>query len=98
MRKILIAIPYLNSGGVEVSLIRFLKEFVKNKENNITLLMLKMEGMYLESVPKEVKIIELIYDNDIYSYDHKIKDVIKIKGIKNKNLYIKLRRLRFSAL
>ena len=93
MRKILMAIPYLNSGGVEVSLIRFLKEFVKDKENDITLLMLKMEGMYLESVPDEIKIVELTYDNDMYSYDHKIKDIKEIKGIRNKIKFLKYRLL-----
>lgn len=95
MRKILIAIPYLNSGGVEVSLIRFLKEFVKDENNDITLLMLKKEGMYLNDVPKNVKIMQVSYNNDIYSYDHQIKDIKNIMGINEKIKFLKYRlRLR----
>lgn len=91
MRKVLIAIPYLNSGGVEVSLIRFLKEFVKDENNEITLLMLKKEGMYLKDVPENVKIVQVSYDNDIYSYDHQIKDIKYVKGINNKIKFLKYR-------
>lgn len=96
MRKILIAIPYLNSGGVEVSLIRFLIELSKNNDNNIDLFMLKKEGMYLKELPKNINIIEASYDDCIYSYERKIGDISKIKGIKQKlkflNFRIRLRR------
>lgn len=91
MRKILMAVPYLHSGGVEVSLIRFLKEFVKNKNNDITLLLLKQEGMYLKDVPKNIKIIQVSYDDDIYSYDHQIKDIKHIKGINKKIKFFRYR-------
>lgn len=84
MRKILVAIPYLNSGGVEVSLIRFLNELSKNEDNKIDLLMLKKEGMYLKELPKNINIIETSYDNDIYSYERKINDVKEIKRLSEK--------------
>ena len=84
MKKILVATPYLHSGGVEVSLIRFLKELSKNKNLKITLLLLKKEGMYLKDVPKNIEIISVIYDDDIYSYEHQIKDIKNIKGIRKK--------------
>ena len=86
MKKILIGIPYLNSGGVEVSLIRFLKEF--SRDNKIDLLMLKKEGMYLKDVPSNVNIIETQYDNDIYSFEKQLKDIKNIKGLKKKITFL----------
>lgn len=84
MKKVLITTPSLNSGGVEVSLIRFLKELSKNKDLKIDLLLLKKEGMYLKDVPNNVTLIELEYDNSIYSYNNN-KDYIKnIKSFWNK--------------
>jgi len=80
MRKILIAIPFLHSGGVEVSLIRFLDEICKNKDNQIDLLMLKKTGMYLNSVPNNVNIKEVKYVNQLYDYNNKIRDINKYKG------------------
>ena len=37
MKKIIVGTPSLNSGGVEVSLVRFLKELSKNKNYDITI-------------------------------------------------------------
>lgn len=88
MRKILIAVPYLNSGGVEVSLIRFLTELSKDKNNKIDLLMLKKEGIYLSAVPNCVNIISLSYDNEMYSYDRKFNDVKEINGLVTKLKFI----------
>lgn len=84
MRKILIAIPTLNSGGVEVSMIRFIKELSKNKDNEIVLLMLKKEGIYLKNIPNNIKIIEVDYNEQIYSYFNTIKDIEKVNGVINK--------------
>ena len=78
MKKILIATPYMHTGGVEVSLIRFLKEISVN--NDITLLLLKKEGIYLKDIPKNVKIVTVNYDNSLYDYDNKIADVINFHG------------------
>lgn len=93
MKKIIIGTPSLISGGVEVSLVRFIKELSKNDNYKITLLLLKKEGIYLNSIPKSVNIITLKYVNDIYDFNHKIKDVINIKGIKSKFKFI-IYRLR----
>lgn len=88
MKKILIGIPNLQSGGVEVSLIRFINILSQNKDIKITLLMLEKEGMYLKSVPKNVKIIELKYIDDIYRYNRQIRDVCEIKGMKRKIQFV----------
>ena len=82
MRKILITIPTLNSGGVEVSLVRFINELSRDKNNKITLLMLKREGLYLDSIPDSVEIIEVSYDDRMYSYNNKFSDIKNIKGIR----------------
>ncbi len=84
MRKILITIPTLNSGGVEVSLVRFINELSRDKDNKITLLMLKREGLYLDSIPDSVEIIEVSYDDRMYSYNNKFSDIKNIKGISRK--------------
>lgn len=91
MKKIIIGVPTLNSGGVEVSLVRFLDELSKNKEVKITLLLLKKEGIYLDSIPKGIEIKTVTYMNDIYSYDKRISDIKNIKGIKNKILFFRYR-------
>ena len=96
MKKIIIGTPSLISGGVEVSLVRFIKELSKNKNYKITLLLLKREGIYLNSIPKNVSIITLEYINDMYSFNRKMKDVTNIKGINNKLKFIMYRlKLRY---
>ena len=84
MKKIIIATPALNSGGVEVSLVRFLKELSKNKNYEITLLLLKKEGIYLEEIPSNINIITVNYTNDMYNYNYKFSDIKSIKNIINK--------------
>lgn len=93
MKKIIIGTPSLTSGGVEVSLVRFLNELSKNKNYQITLLLLKKEGIYLDSIPKNIDIITVKYTNDIYNFNSKIKDIKNIIGLSNKLRFI-LYRLR----
>lgn len=84
MKRIIIGIPSLNSGGVEVSLVRFVKELSRNKNYKISLLLLKKEGIYLEDIPKSVNILTVKFDDDIYSYFKKIGDIKSVSGIFNK--------------
>lgn len=84
MRKILIATPHLNSGGVEVSMLRFLNELIKNKENKVELLLLKKEGLYVNNIPEDIPVNIVSYDDDIYNYNYEIKDVRNIDGIMRK--------------
>ena len=90
-KKILIAIPALPSGGVEVSLIRFLNELSKNKDLSIDLLMLSKTGIYLKDVPKNVNIIEVSYDDEMYNYNNQLKDHQKYKNIFKKIKYLSIR-------
>ena len=90
-KNILIATPALNSGGVEVSLLRFIKELINNKNISITLLLLKKEGIYLKDIPKEVRIIEVEYDNSIYNYNNKKEDIKNYKKISDKIKFFKTR-------
>ena len=84
MKKILIASPYLHSGGVEVSLVRFLNELTKNQNLSVELLTLKKEGIYLKQIPENVKIIEVKYDDKIYKYENNINYIKNIKGLTSK--------------
>ena len=93
MKKIIVGTPSLNSGGVEVSLVRFLKELSKNKNYDITLLLLKKEGIYVDSIPDNVNIITVSYINDIYNFNNKFENIKNIKGIINKIKFI-IYRLR----
>lgn len=90
-KNILIATPTLNSGGVEVSLIRFLEELSKDKNVSITLLLLKKEGIYLNDVPKNIKILEIQYDDAFYNYNNKKEDIKKYKNILDKVKFLKIR-------
>lgn len=78
-KNILIATTYLNSGGVEVSLVRFLNELSKDKNLSIDLLLLKKHGIYLVDIPQNVNIIEVKYINDLYDFDNRISDFKKFK-------------------
>ena len=63
MKKILFVTKSLDSGGTEVSLINLLKKISSNKNYDITLALLKREGIYLADVPNSVKIVEIYNDN-----------------------------------
>ena len=91
MKKVIIGIPSLVSGGVEVSLVRFINELSKNKNIDITLLLLHKEGIYLDSIPKKVKIKTVTYVDEMYDYRKKFSDIKNISGIKRKLLFFKYR-------
>ena len=91
MKKIIIGCPTLGSGGVEVSLVRFVKELSKDKNINITLLLLEKKGIYLKDIPKDVHIIEAKYIDDMYKYNGVLKDISHVKGIGNKIKYFNYR-------
>lgn len=90
-KQILVAIPTLSSGGVEVSLIRFITELSKNKDLSIDLLLLEKTGMYLKDVPKNVHIIEVEYIDKMYCYNNKMSDIKNYKSILDKLKYLNIR-------
>lgn len=94
-KNILVATPSLGSGGVEVSLIRFIKELSNDKNLSITLLLLKKEGIYLKDIPSGIKILEVKYDKEIYSYNNKKEDISKFNFIDKIKFTIYRLKLRY---
>ncbi len=81
-KNILVVIPSLISGGVEVSLIKFLNYLSNNKDFNIDLCLFERKGMHYNSIPKNVNILDIKYTDDMYSSSNKFSDKNKYKGIK----------------
>ena len=65
MKKIIIISKKMESGGTEVSLLNTIKELRKH-DVQITLGLLKKEGVYLEKIPKEVNVFEIFNDQEKY--------------------------------
>ena len=95
MKKILVATESLGSGGVEVSLIRFLTELTKIKNIKVDLLLLKKEGIYLDKVPKNVKIIEIKNKREMYNYTHDLSYMKELKGISKIKFFIHIVSIYF---
>ena len=60
MKKIFVMAKKMESGGTEVALLNLLNELVKDKNNDITLGLLSMQGMYIQDIPKQVKVVEVL--------------------------------------
>lgn len=75
MKKILIAAHSLGLGGIETSLITLIKQLEKNY--NITLVLEKKEGLFLEKISPKVKIIEYTPNSNKNIFIRKIINMIK---------------------
>lgn len=88
MKKILITGYNLDIGGIETSLINLLKNF-DTKKYDITLVLEKKEGIFLNQIPSNIKVIDynLSYSKNIIY--RKIRNRLKliIWKIKHKNKY-----------
>ena len=60
MKKILFASYDLNIGGIETSLVTLLNTLSKNEDNEITLVLEKKQGVFLDQINKNINIIEYI--------------------------------------
>lgn len=60
MRKILIVANRMDCGGTEVAALSIINGLLKDRDNNITLLLYKAEGVWLNRVPQSVKIMEYV--------------------------------------
>lgn len=94
-KKIVIFANKLESGGVEVSLVNFINKIISDKKDiDITLVLIKRQGIYLDNLKEKCTIIEVPIEDEIYIevLDKKINNIKYIKGIKNKSrfLYMKL--------
>ena len=89
MRKILFAAYSLDVGGIEKSLITLLNQLIK-RNYDITLVLEKKEGIFLEQLDSNIKVIEYRPSEDKIILIRKIKNLIKrIKFIKKyKNRFI----------
>ena len=63
MKKILFAAHSLGLGGIETALITLLKELVK-KDYEITLVLEKKEGIFLDTLNPKIKVIEYAPSNN----------------------------------
>lgn len=77
MKKLLITAYNLDIGGIETSLLNLLKKLDLNKYE-ITLVLEKKEGIFLEQIPKNIKVIDynLCYSKNIIY--RKIKNRLKL--------------------
>lgn len=96
-KKIVLFADKLESGGVEVSLVNFINKVIEDKRNiDITLVLLKAKGIYLENLEKKCNIIEIPIKDKIYieTLDKRFNNIKCIKGISNKLKFIYMKLLR----
>lgn len=86
MKKILIAARELDCGGTEIAMLNFLKNLENNKFD-ITLLLSRKRGVYIDKVPQYIKIIEIPFINEVYRYY--ISNDTKIVTSKIERFFIK---------
>ncbi len=87
MKKILFSAYSLDVGGIETALVTLLKYLVKDYD--ITLVLEKKQGMFLEDLPKEIKIITYTPSSIKFNFVRKAISFIKqfIFKLKYKNKY-----------
>ena len=87
MKKILFSAYSLDVGGIETALVTLLKYLVKDYD--ITLVLEKKQGMFLEDLPKEIKIITYTPSSIKLKFIRKAINFIKqlIFKLKYKNKY-----------
>ena len=83
MKKILIAVRELDCGGTEVAMINLLKN-LNPKKFEVTLLLARKRGVYLNRIPSYVKIIETAFEKEKFRY-HISDDEKLVKNIIQKN-------------
>ena len=64
MKKLLFAAVTLDLGGIETALVTLLNELAKNNNYDITLVLEKKQGLFLNDLDKKIKIIEYTPNNN----------------------------------
>lgn len=86
MKNVLVTAYSLEIGGIEKSLINLLK-FLKDKYN-VTIVLEKKQGLFLDEIPENIKVIEYKISNNKNVFIRKLQNYIKykkfIKKYKNK--------------
>lgn len=87
MKKVLFSAYSLDVGGIETALVTLLKYLVK--EYDITLVLEKKQGVFLEDLPKEIKVITYAPSDIKFTLIRKIVNFVKqlIFKIKFKNKF-----------
>lgn len=88
MKKILVGAEALTSGGVEVSLTRFLDVLSKRKDLKVDLFLMKKEGIYFDKIPKNVNIIYLSNKHDMYKYTNTYSYIKNLHGMDKVKFFI----------
>lgn len=91
-KKILFVIPSLDVGGGEKSLLNLL-QVIDYKRYDVDLILLKKTGLFMRLIPKEVNLLDLNKDYQIFQ-DNLIKSVIQF--IRNRNFTLALNRCVFT--
>lgn len=81
MKKIFIGVPFMKHSGVEVALVNLLKELSKDKELEIDLYVLKETQIFRTEIPNSININVIEYENEIYNYNLRFRDVFKIESL-----------------
>lgn len=94
MKKILFMLNDLHGGGQEKAIVSLLSELSKKKEYELTLLLMRKQGVFLEDVPpsvqiKEVAVSESIIDSSLLSGKARLKKAISHGKIKDTILIIR---------
>ena len=89
MKKLLFSAVTLDVGGIETALVTLLNYLVREKKNNkskyeITLVLENKQGLFLDVLDKNIKIIEYSPDNNNNILIRKIKNLIKQIKFKKK--------------
>ena len=87
MKKVAFIIPHMLCGGVEKSLISLINEMSLNKYD-ISIIMVKIEGEFVELIPNNINIIEIPISNDL-------RDDLMRGGVKKSiKYYLKNREIK----
>jgi glycosyltransferase involved in cell wall biosynthesis len=63
-KKIVIVAPHMIAGGVEKALLNMLRALIRYGEVEITLLLARRNGIFLDAIPKEVEVAEIVMPAD----------------------------------
>ena len=82
MKKLLFSAVTLDVGGIETALVTLLNYLASQKENNdkkyeITLVLEKKQGLFLDVLDKNIKIIEYSPNNNKIVFVRKIINLLK---------------------
>ena len=85
MKKLLFAAYSLDVGGIEKALVN-LVNVLQNRGYDITVVLEKKQGIFLEDIDKKIKIIEYLPSNNKNAILRKIVNLVKrVKEIYGKN-------------